>query len=116
MRVSKQNGRFNRKKLLSSNGETRLESYVYYLPSCSTDAPKGYVEYLSGTREDLASKRWMTGVNAYYSDPSAICRVTDSKAGKVELGLQLLLGALSEHSRDRWELASWLASMMGKPW
>ncbi|MBW4419822.1 MAG: hypothetical protein KME13_11405 [Myxacorys californica WJT36-NPBG1] len=92
-------------KLVSSTGETRLESYVYYLPSRSTDAPKGYVEYLSGTREDLASKQWMTGVNAYYSSPSAIRRVTDSKAGKVELGLQLLLGALSEqHARDHWEL------------
>lgn len=93
-------------KLVSPNGESRSESYVYYLSERAGNAGKGYVEYLDGDRADLIGKQWVGGLNAYYYAPTSIYRVTDSKQGKVELGLQCLLSALSELPyRPTWEIA-----------
>jgi hypothetical protein len=93
-------------KLVASSGESLTESYVYYLSERSTDTVKGYVEYLDGDRADLKGKQWIGGINAYYNGLSSIYRVTDSKEGKPELGLQIFLSALSELPyRDVWNLA-----------
>ncbi|MEA5464611.1 ParM/StbA family protein [Leptothoe sp. PORK10 BA2] len=83
-------------KLVTGLGEHRLESYVTYLDSrLSMGQTQGYVEYIQGDRTDLHGKQWIGGINAYYHAPTALARVTDDKTGKVDLGLQLLLSALS---------------------
>jgi hypothetical protein len=93
-------------KLVSSLGESRSMSYVHYLSERATSAGKGYVEYVGGDRPDLNNKYWMGGIGAYYYAPTSHYRVTDSKEGKVELGLQCLLSALSELShRKVWDIA-----------
>ncbi|NET39249.1 MAG: hypothetical protein F6K19_45970 [Cyanothece sp. SIO1E1] len=94
-------------KLVSGLGEFRLDSYICYLAERpSMGDTLGFVEYLEGTRNDLQGAMWVGGINAYYRDPKAIARVTDNKAGKVELGLQLLLSALSLLPyRSEWELS-----------
>jgi hypothetical protein len=83
-----------------------LESYVLYLPERATHANAGYVEYLSGDRADLMGKQWIAGINAYYTNPTGIYRVTDSIEGKADLCLQLLLSALTQLPyRSDWDLA-----------
>jgi hypothetical protein len=65
----------------------------------------GYVEYFDGDRADLIGKQWIGGLNAYYHGLRAIYRVTDTPTGKAELGLQLLLSALSMLPyRSEWNL------------
>ena len=93
-------------KLVSSQGETRLDSYVYYMAErASMAVNSGYVEYHAGDRLDLVGKQWIGGLNAYYHGLRAIYRVTDSNEGKADLGLQLLLSALSMLSyRSEWDL------------
>lgn len=93
-------------KLVSAMSETRTESYIYELDERSPDGVKGYVEYLKGDRADLIGTQWIGGINAYYNGLNSIRRVTDDKEGKPNLGLQLLLSALSECAhRDRWNIA-----------
>ncbi|ESA37850.1 hypothetical protein N836_35105 [Leptolyngbya sp. Heron Island J] len=94
-------------KLVSSHGEYRLESYVTYLEErLSLGQTKGYVEYVQGERSDLEGKQWIGGINAYYHSPRALARVTDDKTGKIDLGLQLLLSALSlQPYRSEWMLS-----------
>ncbi|HEY9879613.1 MAG TPA: ParM/StbA family protein [Leptolyngbyaceae cyanobacterium] len=83
-------------KLVAGIGEYRLDSYICYLPEkLSLGISPGYVEYIEGTRNDLAGKQWTGGIEAYYTDMRGIERVTDTKDGKVTLGLQLLLSALT---------------------
>lgn len=94
-------------KLVAGIGEYRLDSYVCYLPEkLSLGISPGYVEYIEGTRNDLSGKQWTGGIEAYYTDMRGIERVTDAKDGKVRLGLQLLLSALSllPH-RSEWALS-----------
>jgi hypothetical protein len=92
-------------KLYSSLGETLLESYVLPLSERASHINSGYVEYLDGDRADLIGKQWIGGINAYYQSPTAIQRVTDSKDGKPQLCLQLLLSALSTYAyRPTWDL------------
>ena len=50
-------------KLISSMGQTLMESYVHYLSERATHANLGYVEYLSGDRPDLTGKQWIGGIN-----------------------------------------------------
>jgi hypothetical protein len=82
-------------KLYSGLGQILQESYVLYLPERATHPNPGYVEYLEGDRPDLADKQWTAGINAYYTNPTGIYRVTDAIEGKPELCLQLLLSALT---------------------
>lgn len=93
-------------KLVSNQGEIRIDSYVHYMSErASMAANSGYVEYHSGDRADLEGKQWIGGINAYYSDLKGMYRVTDSAIGKAELGLQLLLSALSLLPyRSEWSL------------
>jgi Actin like proteins N terminal domain len=94
-------------KLASGAGEKRLESYVFYLPAREAMGMKmGYVEYHQGDRTDLIDKQWVGGINAYYVGLiSGMYRVTDSKLGKADLGLQLLLSGLSTLPyRTEWNL------------
>ena len=94
-------------KLITGIGEYRLESYVCYLTErLSLGQTQGYVEYLEGDRTDLRGKQWIGGINAYYHSPRGLARVTDDKTGKITLGLQLLLSALSllPH-RSAWALS-----------
>lgn len=92
-------------KMFSAQGQTLLESYVLYLPERATHANLGYVEYVSGDRADLAEKQWIGGLNAYYQSPTGCYRVTDSRDGKAELCLQLLLSALTAFPhRKEWAL------------
>jgi len=93
------------KKLYSGLGQVLQESYVLYLEERATFANQGYVEYLVGDRADLVGRQWIAGINAYYSNPTGIYRVTDSKEGKADLCLQLLLSALTQfpHRQD-WHL------------
>ncbi|GAQ00166.1 ParM/StbA family protein [Leptolyngbya sp. NIES-2104] len=83
-------------KLYSGLGQILQESYVLYLEERATFANQGYVEYLDGNRSDLMGRQWIGGINAYYSHPTAIYRVTDSKEGKTDLCLQLFLSALTQ--------------------
>jgi Actin like proteins N terminal domain len=93
-------------KMVSSHGETLLESYLLYLPERASHANSGYVEYLSGSRSDLSGKQWIGGINAYYWSPSSVTRVTDDRDGKVAMCLQLLLSALSaQPHRPEWHLS-----------
>ncbi|MBE9065145.1 hypothetical protein IQ260_00565 [Leptolyngbya cf. ectocarpi LEGE 11479] len=94
-------------KLVSGLGEYRLDSYVTYLTErLSLGQTKGYVEYVEGDRSDLEGKQWIGGINAYYHSPRALHRVTDDKTGKIDLGLQLLLSALSlQPHRSEWLLS-----------
>ena len=82
-------------KLYCELGQILQESYVLYVSERATSHNQGYVEYLAGDRLDLAERQWISGINAYYSAPSAIYRVTDSKEGKSDLCLQLLLSSLT---------------------
>jgi hypothetical protein len=92
--------------LVSNQGETRIDSYVHYLSErASMGVNSGYVEYFSGDRADLIGKQWIGGLEAYYHGLRAIYRVTDTPTGKAELGLQLLLSALSMLPyRSEWNL------------
>jgi Actin like proteins N terminal domain len=102
-------------KVVSANGETRSESYIHYLSERASNAKSGYVEYLEGDRSDLIGKQWIGGINAFYYSPTGIYRVTDSKTGKVELGLQVLLSVLSEMPyRPTWDIALALSVHDGK--
>lgn len=92
-------------KLYCELGQILQEGYVLYLPERATYTNHGYVEYLAGDRPDLRGRQWIGGINAYYSNPTAIHRVTDSKDGKADLCLQLLLSGLSHFShRPNWRL------------
>jgi len=93
-------------KLVTGMGETRIDSYIHYLPErASMTTNSGYVEYQGGDRTDLVGKQWIAGVNAYYQGIRTIDRVTDTNEGKINLGLQLLLGGLSELAyRSEWNL------------
>lgn len=83
-------------KLVTSNGEIRLDSYVFYLTErASMSTNSGYVEYCSGDRTDLEGKQWVGGISAYYHGLRGIYRVTDTNQGKADLGLQILLSGLS---------------------
>jgi hypothetical protein len=64
-------------------GQVLQESYVLYLEERATFANQGYVEYLAGDRADLVGRQWIAGINAYYSNPTGIYRVTDSKEGRL---------------------------------
>jgi hypothetical protein len=102
-------------KMVSSMGETRSESYIYYLSERPANPGKGYVEYLEGDRVDLLNKSWVGGISAYYHSPTSIYRVTDSKEGKVELGLQVMLSALAEMPyRPTWDIALTVSVHDGK--
>ena len=94
-------------KLVTGLGEWRMDSYVTYLGErLSMGLTQGYVEYLDGDRNDLTGKQWIGGINAYYHAPRGIARVTDDKTGKVDLGLQLLLSALTMLPyRSEWNLS-----------
>jgi hypothetical protein len=93
-------------KLVTSSGETRSLSYVYYHQDRDLCSGKGGVEYLEGDRQDLVGKFWIGGLSAYYHRPTSILRITDDKAGKVQLGLQCLLSTLSELPyQPTWDLA-----------
>ena len=94
-------------KLVSGDGEYRLDSYICYLAErLSLGQTSGYVEYVDGDRADLVGKQWIGGINAYYYSPRGLVRVTDDKKGKVELGLHLLLSALSFMPyRSEWALS-----------
>jgi hypothetical protein len=93
-------------KMFSSMGENLMESYILYLPERATHANVGYVEYLQGSRSDLAGKQWIGGINAYYQSPASITRVTDDRDGKSQLCLQLLLSILTmQPHRPDWNLS-----------
>lgn len=83
-------------KLVVDGRETRIPSYFQPIQGRFYDVPEfGYVEYVSGTREDLVGSRWLVGEEAYRRNPEGFLRVTDDKQGKPAHCLQLLLGALS---------------------
>lgn len=56
-------------------------------------ADSALITYLSGTRQDLIGKTWLTGTSARDYAPTNVLRVLDSERnqGKIDLGLQLLL-------------------------
>lgn len=93
-------------KLVSNQGETRIDSYVSYLSErASMAANSGYVEYQDGDRSDLVGKQWIGGINAYFHSIKDYYRVTDNPQGKAELGLQILLAGLSQLPyRSEWNL------------
>lgn len=92
-------------KMYSALGETLMESYIY-MPEKPADHPGlGYVEYLQGSRADLAGKCWVGGANAYSWNPTQLYRPVDDPAGKVQLSLQLLLSAIAHMTyRPQWDL------------
>lgn len=97
------------------NGHTKIvvgfervsvPSYVLPLVTPLQQTPvRGWVQYVSGAREDLYSQSWLVGEDAYYQSPLALCRVTDDSTGKPRYALQLLLGGLSHlKPRAEWDL------------
>jgi hypothetical protein len=93
-------------KLVSNQGDIRLDSYVHYVTERSPmSLNSGYVEYHEGDRTDLVGKQWVAGIDAYNNGIRNLYRVTDTNTGKAELGLQILLSGLSKLPyRSDWKL------------
>ena len=81
-------------KLVSSMGETRMDSYICYQTK-RPEQTRSYVEYIGGPRQDLQGKAWVAGDDAYFFSPTQLYRVTDTLKGKAELCLQILLSAIA---------------------
>lgn len=86
------------------NGSTNLvfDASEILIPSCVLpihseiyDPLIGLVEYVGGDRADLVSQRWLSGISAYQQNPTGYYRVVDDRRGKLNYGLQLLLGAIA---------------------
>ncbi|MEP0755706.1 hypothetical protein NDA03_26340 [Trichocoleus sp. Lan] len=97
-------------KLIVDSVEVRIPSYVQPLHGEIYDVPESpegsLIEYLGGDRSDLIGKRWLSGYLAYQNNPQAYQRVVDDRAGKIQLGLQLLLGAIGTlPHRMQWNLS-----------
>jgi len=94
-------------KLIINSAEIRIPSYIQPILFPLRDVPAtGFVEYLDGDRADLISRKWVGGISAYHLNPTTLTRVVDSRSSKIELGLQLLLSALTElPHRDQWYFA-----------
>jgi len=94
-------------KLIINHAEIRIPSYIQPILFPLRDVPAtGFVEYLEGDRADLISRKWVGGISAYHLNPTTLTRVVDSRSSKIELGLQLLLSALTElPHRDQWHFA-----------
>jgi hypothetical protein len=83
-------------KLFHGPCSLSIPSYVYQLPEplAPDDVPdKGYVEYLSGAATELEGKAFLVGSEVVARYPKAYEAVAST--GKLTLGLQCLLGALS---------------------
>lgn len=99
-------------KLVVDLSENRQPSYVLRverdrLLDIRAADDGGMVEYISGDRHDLTGSIWLTGSLAYQQSPTGCLRVVDSGRGKIEYGLQLLLGGLSTFShREEWHLSA----------
>lgn len=50
------------------------------------------IEYVGGTRKDLISQQFLTGIPAYWRFPESCLKVGDDRRGKIKYGLQMLLG------------------------
>ena len=74
-----------------------MPSYYLRTTDSATERPSsgGYVRYVGGTRKDLEGQDWFSGEYAYQVSPARISSVNQSATAKIDLGLQLILGALS---------------------
>lgn len=91
-----------------------LDSLVYKQPSyllpihvdaLQDDVTSGMVTYVGGDAPNLIGRSWLVGDTAYKHDPLACRLPSEDPAGKVQDGLELLLGAISTFPyKDTWNL------------
>jgi len=99
----------NHKLKLTQNNQTRVADSLYaevIHASQVGDLDEGstFVKYLDGDRQDLIGRQWITGHDAqtYFTDTCQRAVDGMNNAGKINLGLQLLLGnVLPPQSGDR---------------
>lgn len=97
-------------KLVVDLAEIRFPSYFLPIQHKLYDVPAsidgGLVEYAEGPRADLIGKTWLAGMPAYQQSPKGCLRTVDDRRGKLEYGLQLLLGGLATlRPQSVWNLA-----------
>lgn len=85
-------------KAITSDKPVRYPSWVAEISPDDVNGlanDSALITYISGSRQDLIGKTWLTGTSARDYAPNNVLRVLDSERnqGKVELGLQLLLAA-----------------------
>jgi hypothetical protein len=81
--------------LVFGESEILIPSYLLPIHNEIYDPLIGLVEYIGGARSDLINKRWLSGISAYQQNPMGYYRVVDDRRGKLNYGLQLLLGAIA---------------------
>jgi hypothetical protein len=96
-------------KLRIDGIEARIPSLIQPIYGDIYDAPQNkngcMITYHSGTRKDLEKTSWFVGESAYSYSPIHCQKIVDDRAGKVNFGLQILLGAIGcLPSRQTWHL------------
>lgn len=78
----------------------------YFLELKQATESSSVIEYFDGPRSDLRGKRWLVGESAYLESPLAYQRLVDERFGKIEYGLQMLLGCLQKlPQQSNWNIA-----------
>ena len=96
-------------KLVIGDAEIKLPSYFQpiarHFDSEIAECEGAIIEYLEGDRTDLSGQRWLVGDAAYSQSPLSYQRVSDDARGKINHGLQILLGAIALlPPRQYWDL------------
>lgn len=96
-------------KLRIDGAEVRIPSLIQHLHADIYDVPQvkdgALITYHSGTRKDLEKTSWLVDQSAYVYNPIHCQKLVDDRAGKVNFGLQILLGAIGcLSSRQKWHL------------
>ncbi len=96
-------------KLRIDGAEVRIPSLIQPLHGDIYDVPQtldgALITYHSGTRKDLEKTSWLVGESAYLYSPINCQKIVDDRAGKVNFGLQILLGAIGcLPCRQKWHL------------
>lgn len=83
-------------KAITSDKPVRYPSWVSEISPDDVNglaADSALITYISGSRQDLIDKTWLTGTSARDYSPTNVLRVLDSERnqGKIDLGLQLFL-------------------------
>jgi hypothetical protein len=96
-------------KLRIDGAEIRIPSLIQPIHGDIYDVPQvkdgALITYHSGTRKDLEKTSWLAGESAYSYNPINCQKIVDDRAGKVNFGLQILLGSIGCLSfRPKWNL------------
>jgi hypothetical protein len=96
-------------KLRVDGAEVRIPSLIQPIHGEIYDVPQvkdgALITYHSGTRKDLEKTSWLVGESAYIYNPINCQKIVDDRAGKINFGLQILLGAIGcLPCRPKWQL------------